>query len=65
MVPDMIPSSTEMVLGVLSSDNKTVNIVDEDGYYWGEMLSPTKVELFYQEVDMEGMVAASGIFNKM
>jgi hypothetical protein len=65
MIPDKIPRSTQMVLGVLGTDNKTVSIVDEDGYCWGKMLSPTRMELFRQEVDMEGMLVASGIFNKM
>jgi hypothetical protein len=65
MIPTKIQRSTQMMLGVLGSANKTVSIVDEDGYYWGEILSPTKMELFRQEVDMEGMLVASGIFNKM
>ena len=65
IVPEMSPMSTEIVLGVLGSDNKTINMVDEDGYYWGEMISPTKMELFYHEVDMEGMAASAGMFEKM
>jgi len=29
------------------------------------MMSPTKMELFYQEVDHEGMAISVGIFEKM
>jgi hypothetical protein len=65
IVPKLSPRSAEVALGVIGSDNVTVNMVDEDGYYYGEMMSPTKMELFYQEVDMEGMTVSAGMFEKM
>jgi len=65
MVPTMSPGSKEIVLGIFSSDNQSIAMVDENGYLWGYMISPTEMELSYQEVDMEGMEVASGIFKKM
>jgi hypothetical protein len=65
IVPKLSPRSAEVALGVIGSDNVTINMVDEDGYYWGEMMSPTKMELFYQEVDIEGMTVSAGVFEKM
>jgi len=64
MVPEMSPGSKEIVLGIFSSDNQSIAMVDEDGYLWGYMLSPTEVELSYQEVGPEGMVVTCGIFKK-
>lgn len=65
IVPKLSPRSIEVALGVIGSDNMTISMVDEDGYYWGEMMSPTKMELFYQEVGNEGMVVSTGLFEKM
>ncbi len=65
IVPKLSPGSAEVALGVIGSDNVTINMVDEDGYYYGEMMSPTKMELFYQEVDIEGMTVSAGMFEKM
>lgn len=65
IVPKLSPRSAEIALGVIGSDNVTINMVDEDSSYWGEMISPTKMELFYQEVGIEGMVVSTGIFEKM
>jgi hypothetical protein len=64
ITPSQSPNSVEVVLGVLSSDNESIAMVDENGYYWVDMISPTEIELFYQEVDMEGMEVANGIFTK-
>jgi len=64
IIPKDSPRSVEVVIGVIASDNVTVSIVDEDGYYWGEMLTPTKMEMFYQEVGSKGMETAVGIFEK-
>ncbi len=64
MVPTASPSSKETIIGIFSSDNQSIAMADENGYLWGYMNSPTEMELCYQEVDMEGMEAASGIFKK-
>ena len=64
MVPTMSPGSKEIVLGIISSDNQSIAMVDENGYLWGYMNSPTELELSYQEVGMDGMEVASGIFKK-
>jgi len=65
IVSILSPRSMEVALGIIGSDNMTISMVDEDGYYWGEMMSPTKMELFYQELDDEGMVVSGGLFEKM
>jgi hypothetical protein len=39
-------------------------MVDENGYWWGDVISPTEIELNYQEVGMNGMVTGSGVFKK-
>lgn len=64
MTPSISPKSVEVVLGVMSSDNTSITMVDENGYYWADVISPTEIELFYQEVDLEGMEVANGIFTK-
>ena len=65
IVSILSPRSMEVALGIIGSDNMTISMVDEDGYNWGEMMSPTKMELFYQELDDEGMVVSGGLFEKM
>ncbi len=65
MVPEMSPESEEVVLGIFASDNQSITMVDEDGYLWGYMISPTELELSNQEVDMEGMAVTSGTFKKV
>lgn len=65
IVPKLSPRSAEVVLGAMGSDNVSINMVDENGIYWGEMMSPTKMELFYQEVEIDEMAISVGIFEKM
>jgi hypothetical protein len=64
LIPAENPLAAEVVLGVISSDNESITLVDEDGYLWGWMISPTEMELFDQEVDMDSMAAGAGIFTK-
>ncbi len=65
MIPNGSPLSVEIVLGVLSVDNESITMVDENGYLWGSVISPTEIELNYQEVCIEGMVVGSGVFKKV
>jgi hypothetical protein len=65
MTPSGSPLSVEIVLGVLSVDNESITMVDENGYLWGSVISPTEIELNYQEVCIEGMVVGSGVFKKV
>lgn len=58
------PLAVEAVLGVISSDNESITLVNEDGYMWGWMISPTEMELFDQKVDMDSMDVGGGIFTK-
>ncbi len=58
------PLTTEVVLGVIGSDNESITLVDEDGYLWGMMISPTEMELFDQKVDMDSIDVGGGIFTK-
>ncbi len=64
MVTGASPLSEEVVLGVLCSENKSITMVDEKGYWWGEVISPTEIELNYHQVGMDGMVKGSGLFKK-
>lgn len=65
MVPKGSPRSVEVVLGIVSTDNESITMVDENGYIWGYLNSPTEIELNYQEVGMEGMVVGGGVFKKV
>jgi len=65
MVPKRSPRSVEVVLGILSADNESITIVDENGYLWGYVKSPTEIELYYQEVGIEAMAVGGGVFKKV
>lgn len=65
MVPGGSPFSEEVVLGVLCAENESITMVDENGYLWGRVISPTEIELNYQEVCIEGMVVGNGVFKKV
>jgi len=65
MVPSLSPRTLQVVLGVLCSENESITMVDENAYWWGDVISPTEIELNYQKVNMEGMVVGGGIFKKV
>ncbi|MDD2756674.1 MAG: hypothetical protein PHS80_14265 [Methanothrix sp.] len=65
MVPSLSPKTVQVVLGVLCSENESITMVDENAYWWGDVISPTEIELNYQKVNMEGMVVGGGIFKKV
>ncbi len=65
MVPSLSPRTVQVVLGVLCSENESITMVDENAYWWGDVISPTEIELNYQKVNMEGMVVGGGIFKKV
>lgn len=54
----------EKVLGIIGFDNKTIWMVDEDGYYWGEIISPIKMQLLHQETRNGEMKVFRGIFSR-
>jgi hypothetical protein len=58
------PLASEVVLGVIGSDNQTIAMVNEDGYMWGWMNSSTEMELSSQSVDMDQMTVREGILTK-
>ncbi len=58
------PLNSQVVLGVIGSDNKTITMVDERGYMWGVMNSSTEMELSYQTVDIDRIIVRNGIFKK-
>ncbi|MFB3763949.1 MAG: hypothetical protein ACE14P_01720 [Methanotrichaceae archaeon] len=64
IIPAENPKQVETVIGVISSDNESLSLVDEDELLWGWMISPTKMDLSFQNVDMDSMAAGSGIFTK-
>jgi hypothetical protein len=65
MVPSLSPRTVQVVLGVLCSENESITMVDENAYWWGDVISPTEIELNYQKVNMEGMVVGGGRFKKV
>lgn len=65
MIPKGSPRSEEVILGVLSQDNESITIVDENGMLWGSVNSPTEIELYYQEVGIDGMAVGGGVFKKV
>ncbi len=64
MTSDVNPLATQVVLGIIGSDNKTVNLVDEWGYYLGMMKSPTEMELYFSGVSIGAMDVAVCTFTK-
>jgi hypothetical protein len=64
MIPKGSPRSEEIILGVLGQDNESITIVDENGMLWGSVNSPTEIELYYQEVGIDGMTVGGGVFKK-
>lgn len=64
LIPADNPLATEVILGVISVDNESISLVDEDGYLWGYMISPTEMELFDQEVCIDSIEVGGGIFTK-
>lgn len=58
------PLDSEVLLGVIGSDNKTITLVDETGPYWGTMKSPTEMEIFGSSVETERMDVGVGTFTK-
>ncbi len=64
MIRDANPLNSVVVLGIIGSDNKTINMVDDVGYYWGSLNSPTEMELFGQGVDIDSMDVGTAIFIK-
>ncbi|MEA1971613.1 MAG: hypothetical protein U9N37_08385 [Thermodesulfobacteriota bacterium] len=59
------PSMVEHIIGVISFDNETLYMVDQDGYLDGRLISPTKMELVYRETDLEGMVIGAYQLTKL
>ncbi len=58
------PLKTEVVLGVIGSDNKTIAMVDENDIYWCSLKSPTEMELFGPSIGPTYMDVATAIFTK-
>ena len=65
MVPSDSPLSREILLGVLGADNKSMTMVDENGYWWGTINSPNEIMFFYQEVNLEGMTVGGGVLKRV
>ena len=64
MFRDANPLKSEVILGVIGSDNKTVAMVDENDYYWCSMKSPTEMELIGPSIGMTYMDMAIATFTK-
>jgi hypothetical protein len=61
---DANPLKSEVLLGIIGSDNKTIALVDENDFYWGSMKSPTEMELFGPSIGMDYTDIAAGTFTK-
>jgi hypothetical protein len=58
------PLKSEVVLGIIGSDNTTIAMVDENDPYWGTMKSPTEMEIFGPSIDTTSTDIATGTFTK-
>ncbi len=54
----------QRVVGIIGFDNKTISMVDEEAYYWGELVSPTQMELYHQETGIGKMGAMRSVLTK-
>jgi hypothetical protein len=57
------PHATEQVIGVISR-NRTILLVDTDGYAMGTLLAPNRLELCYLQIAPHGRVASCTEMNK-
>ena len=57
------PRQTEQIIGVISRDSR-VFAVDSDGYTFGTILAPDRVELCYLQLAAKGRVASCTEFKK-
>lgn len=64
IIPAENPKQVEAIIGVIGSDNKSLNVVDENDLMWGELVSSTEMNLSFQTVGMDSMAVGSGIFTK-
>lgn len=64
IIPAEKSAATEVVLGVIGSDNESITLADENGLLWGWLVSPTEMELFYQGADIDSVDVGGGIFTK-
>jgi hypothetical protein len=64
LVNDANPQDSEVMLGVIGSDNTTIAMVDETGSHWGSMKSPMELELFGSSVGLERLDVGVGTFTK-
>jgi hypothetical protein len=55
---------SERVVGVIAPDNKTIYMVDEDGYFDGRLTPDNKLELCYRHTNRYGLVAACTVYTK-
>ncbi len=63
-IPVAYPQNSEVILGVIGSDNKTIAMVNEAGYYSGTMKSSTEMELFGWFIDLERKDIGVGTLTK-
>ncbi len=54
------PSLNQTLVGVIDSNNKTVHMVDQKGFIFGEIVDPNKIHLTFLENTQHGQVAAQG-----
>jgi hypothetical protein len=63
--PRMYLEESETVLGVISPDNETLYMVDENGQLDGRLISANEMQIVYREVGPNGMVIAINKFTRV
>ena len=56
--------ATENFIGVIGHDNKTLYLVDEDGYLDGKIISNDRIEVIYRHATPTDSVAAVGVWTR-
>ncbi len=54
------PTFNQTVIGVIDANNRTVHMVDQKGFIFGEIIDPAKIHLTFLEHTQYGQVAAQG-----
>ncbi len=54
------PSVNQTVVGVIDFNYRTLHMVDQKGFIFGEILTPDKIHLTFLENTQHGQVAAQG-----
>lgn len=57
-------ANKEKVIGVISLDNKSVYMVDQDGYLVCKLIDPDKMEMIYMQATYPVQVVGQGVYTR-